>query len=464
MSEPNDGLRKVLLPRHLRMIAIGGVVGASLFVGSSALLAEAGPAASVTYAITTVGIVLVMRMLGEMAVVEPSSSSFAGYARKAFGGWAGFSTGWLYWYFWAVVAGYEAVVGGKLLQYWIDLPSWVMGGVLLLGMLIINLLSVRNYGEFEYWLSAIKVVAIVAFFAIGLTFASGLWPARHADFSNLTALGGFAPNGWGVVISGVVVAVFSMVGAEITTIAAGETAAPERAIVRATNSVVVRCGLFYAGAALVLALVVPWNQVTVGQSPFVDALRIVGIPGGADIMNIVVLVAVLSCLNTSLYTCSRMLFTLAAAGDAPQRAASLSRGGVPRNALLACAAVAVLCIVLDYLSPETVFLFLLNTSGGTILLLYLMIAASQIKLRRQTEREQPERLTLKMWFFPYLSLLTAAAIVALLIFMFFAESTRTQAGLSLVAAAVVLGIYPLQKAVRRRASAKSAVSAQPVDS
>ena len=463
MAQPDNGLRKSLRQRHLRMIAIGGVVGASLFVGSSALLSEAGPAAAVTYAITAVGIVLVMRMLGEMAVVEPSSSSFAGYARKAFGGWAGFSTGWLYWYFWAVVAGYEAVAGGKLLQYWIDLPSWLMGGVLLLGMLASNLLSVRSYGEFEYWFSAVKVVAIIAFLVLGLAFASGLWPAKHADFSNLTALGGFAPHGWGVVISGVVVAVFSMVGAEITTIAAGEAAAPERAIVRATNSVVVRCGLFFAGSALVLSLVVPWNQVTVGQSPFVQALSIMGVPAGAGIMNFVVLAAVLSCLNSSLYTCSRMLFALASAGDAPRRATSLSPRGVPRYALLACAAVAVLCIVLDYFTPDTAFLFLLNTSGGSILLLYLMIAASQIKLRRRTEREQPERLTLKMWFFPYLSLLTAAAIVVLLVSMFFSDSTRTQAALSLLAAVVIVAIYPVQRSVRRRRLATRALPAQHIN-
>ncbi|MGH3996256.1 MAG: amino acid permease [Pseudonocardiaceae bacterium] len=444
-----QGLQQGLQQRHLTMIAIGGVVGASLFVGSSALLASAGPAASVTYAITAIGIVFVMRMLGEMAVANPATSSFAGYARAAFGRWAGFCTGWLYWYFWAIVVGYEAVVGGKLLQYWIDLPSWLMGGLLLVAMLASNLVSVRNYGEFEYWLSAVKVTAIVAFLAIGIAFAAGLWPSREADLSNLVAHGGFAPHGWGVVFSGIVVAVFSMVGAEIATIAAGESAEPERAIARATNSVIVRSGLFYAGSALVLSLVVPWDKITVGQSPFVDALDVVGIPGGADIMNFVVLIAVLSCLNSGLYTCSRMLFTLAASGDAPPRAAAVSKRGVPRIALLACAAVAVLCIILDYFTPETAFLFLLNTSGATIMIVYLMIALSQIRLRRRYEREAPERLTLKMWLFPYLSVLTALAIIALLVSMFFQDSSRDQIALSLLATVVIALAYPARKMFRR---------------
>ncbi|EKT81435.1 amino acid/polyamine transporter [Rhodococcus opacus M213] len=443
-----ETLQKSLKQRHLTMIAIGGVVGAGLFVGSSALLHTSGPAAFVSYAITGVVIVLVMRMLGEMATTNPSTGSFAGYARKAFGGWAGFTTGWLYWFFWVVVVGAEAVIGGKLLQRWIDLPSWMMAVVLLLAMVATNLRSVRNFGEFEYWFAGIKVAAILLFLGLGAAYVFGLWPSHSADFSNLTDHGGFTPNGWTIILSGVVVAVFSMVGPEIATIAAAESAEPEKAVAKATNSVIARIGFFYIGSVLLLAIIVPWTDVKVGQSPFVDALTHMGIPGGPDIMNAVILVAVLSCLNSGLYTSSRMLFTLAHKGDAPQAIAKLDKHGVPRNSLLLATLVGFACIGLDYLSPETVFVFLLNASGATILMVYLMIAMSQIKLRGLMTREEVAQLRLKMWLFPYLSILAAVGILAVLISMFFVDSTRSQITLSVAALAVTLIAYRFRRRIK----------------
>ncbi|WP_158167318.1 amino acid permease [Mycolicibacterium smegmatis] len=439
------GLKRTLKQRHLSMIAIGGVIGAGLFVGSSALLHSSGPAAFLSYAITGLMVIMVMRMLGEMALSNPAAGSFAGYARNAFGGWAGFTTGWLYWFFWVVVVGFEAVVGGKLLQRWIDLPSWLMAAVLLLAMVGTNLRSVRGFGEFEYWFAGIKVAAIAALIALGAAFAAGAWPAKSPDFTNLTAHGGFAPNGYVPVLAGVVVAVFSMVGPEIATVAAAESSEPERAVVKATNSVIVRVLVFYVGAVLVLATVVPWTQFTVGQSPFVEALSVMGIPGGADVMNAVVLVAVLSCLNSGIYTASRMLFGLAAAGDAPRSAAHLTSRGIPRNALMIATAIGFACIALDYFSPDTVFAFLLNASGATILMVYLMIALSQIKLRASMPAVEAKQLRLKMWFFPYLSLLAVAGIVAVFISMFFVDSTRSQVTLSAGALVVTLLAYQLRR-------------------
>ncbi|MFW2243186.1 amino acid permease [Rhodococcus opacus] len=447
LEQPPETLQKSLKQRHLTMIAIGGVIGAGLFVGSSALLHTSGPAAFVSYAITGVVIVLVMRMLGEMATTNPSTGSFAGYARKAFGGWAGFTTGWLYWFFWVVAVGAEAVIGGKLLQRWIDLPSWVMAVVLLLAMVATNLRSVRNFGEFEYWFAGIKVAAILLFLGLGAAYVFGLWPSHSADFSNLTDHGGFTPNGWTVILSGVVVAVFSMVGPEIATIAAAESAEPEKAVAKATNSVIARIGFFYIGSVLLLAIIVPWTDVKVGQSPFVDALTHMGIPGGPDIMNAVVLVAVLSCLNSGLYTSSRMLFTLAHKGDAPQSIAKLDKHGVPRNSLLLATLVGFACIGLDYLSPETVFAFLLNASGATILMVYLMIAMSQIKLRGLMTREEVAQLRLKMWLFPYLSILAAGGILAVLVSMFYVESSRSQISLSVGALVATLIAYRLRRRI-----------------
>jgi GABA permease len=445
--DQTSGLHRTLKQRHLSMIAIGGVIGAGLFVGSSALLHSSGPAAFLSYAITGLMIVLVMRMLGEMALSNSSGGSFAGYARKAFGGYAGFTTGWLYWFFWVVVVGFEAVVGGKLLQRWIDLPSWLMAAALLLAMLATNLRSVRGFGEFEYWFAGIKVAAILVFIALAGSFALGLWPARNADFANLTAHGGFAPNGWVPVLAGVVVAVFSMVGPEIATLAAAESAEPERAVVKSTNSVIFRVIFFYVGSVVLLATVVPWTSITVGQSPFVEALSVMGLPGGADVMNAVVLVAVLSCLNSGIYTASRMLFGLAEAGDAPHRIAQLTDRGVPRNALLIAAVVGFACIALDYFSPDTVFAFLLNASGATILMVYFMIAASQIKLRARMTSTERQQLRLRMWFFPYLSVLTVAGIFTVLVSMFFVDSTRSQITLSVGALVVVIAVYQVRRRI-----------------
>ena len=195
-------LEKGLRQRHLTMIAIGGVIGAGLFVGSGVVINDVGPAAFLTYALTGVLIVLVMRMLGEMAASHPSTGSFADYARTALGGWAGFAVGWLYWYFWVIVVGFEAVAGAKILQKWVDLPLWSMSLGLLILMTATNLFSVRSYGEFEYWFAGIKVATICVFLVLGGLFVLGLWPGRDLDFSNLTAYGGFFPNGAGAARTG----------------------------------------------------------------------------------------------------------------------------------------------------------------------------------------------------------------------------------------------------------------------
>src|SRR3954465_5031908 len=196
MSREPATLYKGLKQRHLTMIAIGGVIGAGLFVGSGVVINETGPSAFLAYALTGVLIVLVMRMLGEMATANPSTGSFADYARKAMGGWAGFSVGWLYWYFWVIVVGFEAVAGAKVITYWLPgMPLWLLSLVLMVLMTATNLFSVKSFGEFEFWFAGIKVGAIVLFLVVGAAFALGLWPGKSADFSNLVADGGFFPPG-----------------------------------------------------------------------------------------------------------------------------------------------------------------------------------------------------------------------------------------------------------------------------
>jgi GABA permease len=425
------------------MIAIGGVIGAGLFVGSGVVIKDTGPAAFLAYALCGLLVVLVMRMLGEMAAAHPSTGSFADYAGRALGGWAGFSVAWLYWYFWVIVVGFEAVAGGKVLNYWFHAPLWLLSLCLMLLMTATNLFSVTSFGEFEFWFAGIKVATIVVFLGIGATFVVGLFPGRHVDFSNLTSHGGFFPKGVGAVFTAIVVVIFSMVGAEIVTVAAAESRDPQLAVQRATRSVVARIAIFFVGSVFLLVVILPWNSLESGSSPYVAALKHMGLPGADQVMNAVVLTAVLSCLNSGLYTASRMLFVLADRREAPARLVRLSARGVPHFAILASSAVGFLCVIMAWVAPNTVFLFLLNSSGAIILFVYWLIAMSQIILRRRTSDEE---LRVKMWFFPVLSILTLVGITAVLVQMAFDRSARSQLWLSLLSWAAVIGLYFIARA------------------
>src|SRR6476659_2124292 len=443
MGAPPTELKKGLKQRHLTMIAMGGVIGAGLFVGSGIVLSETGPGAFLTYALTGIIVIMVMRMLGEMATANPSTGSFADYARTALGSWAGFSVAWLYWYFWVIVVGFEAVAGAKILTFWFDAPLWLLSLGLMVLMTATNLVSVGSYGEFEYWFAGIKVFAIIAFLVLGTLFVVGLWPGQGFDVSNLTSHGGFFPNGVSAIFSSIVVVVFSMVGAEIATVAAAESHDPEKAIAKATQSVILRVATFFVGSMFLLVCIVPWNSTEMGASPYVAAFSEMGIPYADQVMNAVVLTAVLSCLNSGLYTASRMLFVLAARREAPMGLITVNGRGVPVWAILASTVVGFLCVIAAYVSPDTVFLFLLNSSGAVILFVYLLIAISQYVLRRRTPED---KLTVKMWFFPYLTIAAALGIVGVLLQMFFTDETRSQLMLSLGSWAVVLVLYAVTRA------------------
>src|SRR6202789_4228690 len=223
-------LRQGLSQRQLTMIAIGVIIGGGFFCGSGVVIGKAGPSAFLTYALCGVLVILVMRMLGEMATANPSTGSFAEYARQALGGWAGFSAGWLYWYYWVIVVGFEAVAGAKVITYWFQAPLWLLSLILMVLMTATNLFSVTSFGEFEFWFAGIKVATIVIFLGIGAVFVLGLWPGHHGGFANLTERGGFFPKGVGAVFAAIVVVIFSMVGAEIVTIAAAESRDPALAV------------------------------------------------------------------------------------------------------------------------------------------------------------------------------------------------------------------------------------------
>ncbi|MGF0308965.1 amino acid permease [Rhodococcus sp. IEGM1428] len=427
IADRSNTLKPGLKQRHLTMLSLGGVIGAGLFVGSSAIINQAGPLAFVTYAITGLIVLLVMRMLGEMAAAKPCTGSFTDYARMAYGRFAGFSTGWLYWYFWVIVVGFEAVVGGQMINKWVpSIPVWAIALALMIIMTGINMLSVGSFGEAEYWFAGIKVVAIVAFIAVAALFAFGIWPGSSLTFANMTDHGGLLPNGLGTLFVGVVVVIFSMTGVEVVTIAAAESAEPAKAIRKAVNSVVFRILAFFVISTFLIVMIVPWSDVVPGQSPFVAALDRIGIPGSADLLNLVILVAVLSVLNSGLYTASRLLFVMGSRGDAPQWMTTTNSRGVPVKGILSCTIVGYGCVVLSALYPDTVFLFLINASGAVFLFVYFMICISELRLRRRWEKESPGILEFRMWLYPVLPLIVTVAIVAVLVSMGLREQNRIE--------------------------------------
>ncbi|MDJ1137990.1 amino acid permease [Streptomyces iconiensis] len=441
------GLQNGLKQRHMSMIALGGVIGAGLFVGSGVIIGETGPAVIISFLLAGLLAILVMRMLGEMAVARPAVGSFYAYARLALGSWGGFTIGWLYWYFWVNVVALEAVTGATIIHAWLPgIDLWVISLVLMLLLTAVNMFSVKSFGEFEYWFAALKVGAISVFLVVGLVFLVGLWPGAHADASNLTAHGGFAPEGIGPILTSVIPAVGFFTGAEIAALAAAESKEPRKAVARATHSVVLRVLLFYVGSIILIVAIVPWNDGSVEQGPYVAALKNIGIPAADTVMNAIILVAVLSALNAGLYSASRIVFALTRNGDAPKGLTKLSGNGVPRRAILLATVLGYVSVIFAYVSPDTVFSFIVHSYGAVALFVYLLVALSQLRLRRTLEREDPGALTLKMWGFPYLSWFTVGAMAVVILAMAFLPATRADFLASALTLVVVLCGY----LVRRR--------------
>ncbi|MFD6886025.1 amino acid permease [Streptomyces sp. NPDC059957] len=460
-GKPSDGLKAGLKNRHLSMIAIGGVIGAGLFVGSGGGIAKTGPAILLSYALVGAMVVFVMRMLGEMAAASPNSGSFSAYADRALGRWAGFSIGWLYWFFWVVVLAVEATAGAVILESWVPaVPQWAWALIVMAVLTVTNLGSVASYGEFEFWFAGIKVVAIGAFVIIGMLAVFGVLPGSDnpgAGFAHLTDTGGFMPNGWGSVLTGVLMVVFSFMGSEIVTLAAGESEDPRRAVTKATNSVIWRIGVFYLGSIFIVLTLLPWNDKSiVEKGSYVAALDSIGIAHAGQIMNVIVLTAVLSCLNSGLYTASRMAFSLGERGDAPKAFAKVNKRGVPMAAILGSVVFGFLAVYFNYAFKDTVFSFLLNASGAIALFVWLVICLTQLRMRGILMREAPEKVTVKMWFFPYLTWATAAMITFVLGYMVYDKDNRQVVLLSLLVAAVVIAIGVVRDLRRKAALTASA--------
>ncbi|MBS0380397.1 MAG: amino acid permease [Proteobacteria bacterium] len=446
-TQPNgtadqNALSRSLRPRHVAMITIGGIIGAGLFVGSSVAISAAGPAILISYVLTGTLVLLVMRMLGEMAVDMPQVRSFTEFTRAVLGNWAGFSVGWLYWYFWVVVIPLEAIAGAGIIQrWWPQLQMWEIGTVLMLLMTAVNLTSARAYGEFEFWFSSIKVAAIICFIAFVGAHAFGYRSATGPTFSTLTAYGGFAPRGPFAVLAAVTTVIWSMMGAEVVTIAAAESPEPAKAVARMTSTIISRILIFYVGSIFVIVATVPWTQVVSGQTPFTLALDTIHFPYAADVMNAVILTAVLSCLNSSFYVASRVLFVLGSHGDAPRWLVKTNRNHVPARAVLLASVFGFGGVVAAIESPHVVYAFLQNSSGAIIAMIYLAIGVSQVRSRRARERAGAPPPTLPMWCFPWLSYLGIAGMAMVLIAMAFTETHRAELWASSISIAVALICY-----------------------
>ena len=437
-------LQRTLRRRHMQMIALGGVIGAGLFVGSGVVIKQAGPAAFLSFALTGALVVLVMRMLGELAAAYPAIGGFYEYNRLALGELAGFLTGWMDWYFWLIVVALEAVAGARILHDWLPgLPPWTFTLGLMLIFTAVNLLSVRSWGEAEYWFALIKVAAITLFLVIGVACIAGLWPGHEAGLSNLTTHGGFMPNGLGPVLAGAVAATGFYFGSEIVTVAAAESAEPEAAVARATQSVISRVLIFYVGSIFIVVSIVPWNDPGIAK-PYVTSLVALRIPGAAKLMDAVILTAVLSALNSGLFASSRMLMALARRGDAPRALARLNARGVPVRAIATGTVFGYIAVVMNYVSPDTVFAFLVNSYGTVALFVYLLIALAELRLRKRLEAEAPEKLRVRMWGYPYVTVLAIVGMLGILAAMAFIPDQRTPLLFGVIsAAAMVLG-YPLR--------------------
>ncbi|MFF4499877.1 amino acid permease [Streptomyces sp. NPDC001401] len=437
-----------LKQRHLSMIALGGVIGAGLFVGSGAGIAAAGPSIVVAYTLSGLLVMLVMRMLGEMSAAYPSSGSFSAHAERAIGPWAGFTAGWSFWVLLCTAVGLEGIGAAKIVTGWLPgTPEWAWVALFMVVFCVTNLAAVQNFGEFEFWFAALKVGAISLFLILGVLAIAGVLPGTDAPGAG--NLSDFLPNGSEGLIVGVLASIFAYGGLETVTIAAAESQDPVRGVASAVRTAMWRIALFYIGSMAVIVTIVPWdsNEV-VEKGPYVAALDHLGIPGAGQLMNVVVLVALLSAMNANIYGSSRIAYSLVERGQGPRVLGRVS-GGVPRIAVLSSSVFGFVCVVLSYWRPDDVFPWLLNMIGAVILVVWVFIAVSQLRLRARLNREAPERLTVRMWAFPWLTWVALAGMAAIFVLMAREPGTRVQlyytGGLTAVLAAVG---YARQKARR----------------
>lgn len=376
-------LNRGLKNRHLQMIALGGAIGTGLFYGSTATISMAGPAVILSYLLGGLVVFLIMRMLGEMAVEEPVTGSFSYYAEKYWGKFPGFLVGWNYWFNYIIVSMAELMAVGIYMNFWFpDLPQWISILVCLGIITALNLVNVKAYGEAEFWMALVKILAILCMIFLGLFLLLSDGRGFPENVSNLWSHGGFFPHGlWGLALS-IVPVMFSFGGIELIGITAGEASDPERTIPTAINQVIWRILIFYVGTMTVLMALWPWNQVGKEASPFVQIFLHVGIPSAAHILNFVVLMAAVSVYNSAIYSNSRMLYRLAEDGNGLSMLRKLSPQGVPVMGIFLSSGVTLLAVLLNYFFPEDAFMYMLSIATCAAVITWVSIAITHLKFRR----------------------------------------------------------------------------------
>ncbi|MCF5690463.1 amino acid permease [Pseudomonas sp. PA-1-2A] len=465
MHQPEKGLKRGLNARHIRFMALGSAIGTGLFYGSASAIQMAGPAVLLAYLIGGAAVFMVMRALGEMAVHNPVSGSFGHYASTYLGPMAGFILGWTYAFEMIIVCLADVTAFGIYMGFWFPEVArwvWVLGIVFLIGGL--NLCNVKVFGEMEFWLSLLKVGAIVAMILGGFGImlfgihSAGETPA--SGLSNLWAHGGFMPNGIGGLIASFAVVMFAFGGIEIIGITAGEAKDPQRVIPKAINAVPLRILLFYVLTLFVLMAIYPWPQIGSQGSPFVQIFSNLGIGSAATILNIVVISAAVSAINSDIFGAGRMMYGLAQQGQAPKGFAQLSKQGVPWMTVVVMGAALLGGVVLNYLIPENVFLLIASIATFATVWVWLMILFTQVAMRRSMTKAQIAELKFPVPFWPYAP--AAAIVFMLFVFGVLGYFPDTQAALMVGAVWIVLLIIAYWLWVKPVAGQTAKVDYDPV--
>ena len=432
-----SALGKGLETRHLTMMGLGSAVGAGLFLGTGVGIEAAGPAVLLSYIVAGIIVIFVMQMLGELAAARPASGTFATYGRLAFGNWAGFSLGWLYYFMLVMVMGAEITGAGAIMGKWFGVEGWIPGLIAVVFFTIVNLTAVRGFGEFEYWFAFIKVAVIVIFLVIGLGLLFGFFPGF--DSPGLSHFSDFAPNGISGMAAGLLAVAFAFGGIEIVTIAAAEAKDPTTSIASAVRAVIWRISVFYLGSVFLITALLPYSTLgdaeTAAESPFTRVLELANIPGAVMLMEIVIVLALLSACNAQIYATSRLLFSFGGTGYAPKFVRKTNSKQVPIPAVWASLFFAFLSVTLQVWGPENLIGILFNAVGGSLLVIWVMIVLSEIKLRPALEARG--KMSVRMWGYPFLPWLTVALLLGLTILMLWDPSARGQVITVAVAFAVL---------------------------
>ncbi|MBU6492136.1 MAG: amino acid permease [Burkholderiales bacterium] len=427
MHQSQPGLKRSLGERHIRLMALGTAIGVGLFLGSGDAIQMAGPAIMLAYLLGGFVVFVIMRALGEMAVHNPVAGSFSRYAQEALGPLAGYLTGWTYWFLWMVTCIAEITAVAIYMGIWFpDVPRWIWALAALSMMGAVNLVAVKAYGEFEFWFALIKVVAIIVMIIGGLgmiVFGLGN-DGVPLGIGNLWRHGGFFPNGAQGLLTSLQMVMFAYIGVELIGLAAGEAARPEKSIPGAINSVLWRILIFYVGALFVILSIYPWHQIGASGSPFVTTFERLGLKSAAGIINFVVLTAALSSCNGGIFSTGRMLYNLALQKQAPRAFSRTASNGVPRLALLVSMGILLFGVLLNYLVPGKVFVWVTSiaTFGG--IWTWIMILLTQMRFRRNLSPEERRQLAFRMPWWPYASWLTLAFLALVIGLMGYFPDTR----------------------------------------